>query len=190
MRKYEEVGLDARIERMHGAERARFGVGAHDGSRRALNHALNRGALAALTALDAHGHNVAVHDLAQRATSQLQRPFGCLDEPVPFGKANRARQARTPLTPHRRTPPASRTLSAHIPSPTSSNKHDESHAPGVCDSFSPTAKGTQGAARHPYRESRPLPLSDSAGVRQGRTPRTSEEEVTGFFTRKSPRATP
>ena len=107
----EEVGLQARIERLNHTERTGGLVRAHHAYSCALNHALDHGATLAMRAvLNAHGNGIAVHDLTLAATHDLVVAILGYDIGTVLMELHAPGQARTAFAAHRPALIASSTL--------------------------------------------------------------------------------
>ncbi len=107
---YEEILLDARIERADRTQGSRRFEHAHDGGDRAIDDMLDHGtALASATPMQAHIHAVPRHSLAHRARSQPVDALSGLDLGARIVHPHRSRQPRQSTRPRRPTPSALRT---------------------------------------------------------------------------------
>ena len=107
----EEVGLQARIERLNHTERTGGLVRAHHAYSCALNHALDHGATLAMRAvLNAHGNGIAVHDLTLAATHDLVVAVFGYNVGAMLMELHAPGQARTAFAAHRPALTASSTL--------------------------------------------------------------------------------
>ena len=108
---HKEIGLETRIKRLDHTEGACRLIRAHHAYGRALDNALDHGtAIAARSGLNAHGHDVAVHNLALAATHNLIVAIIADNIGAMLMELHAARQAGTPLAAHRRALVASATL--------------------------------------------------------------------------------
>ena len=107
----EEVGLQARIERLDHTERTSGLVRTHHAYGCALNHAFDHGApLTVRAVLNAHGNGVAVHDLALTAAHNLVVAALGYDIGAMLMELHAPGQARTAFAAHRPTLIASTAL--------------------------------------------------------------------------------
>ena len=107
----EEVGLQARIERLNHTERTGGLVRAHHAYSCALNHALDHGATLAMRAvLNAHGNGIAVHDLTLTTAHDLVVAVFGYNVGAMLMELHAPGQARTAFAAHRPALIASSTL--------------------------------------------------------------------------------
>ena len=107
----EEVGLQARIERLNHTERTGDLVRTHHAYGCALNHAFDHGApLTVRAILNAHGNGIAVHDLTLAATHDLVVAVFGYNVGTVLMELHAPGQARTTFAAHRPALIASSTL--------------------------------------------------------------------------------
>ncbi len=107
----EEVGLQARIERLDHTERTSGLVRTHHAYGCALNHAFDHGApLTVRAVLNAHGNGIAIHDLALTAAHNLVVAALGYDIGAMLMELHAPGQARTAFAAHRPTLIASTAL--------------------------------------------------------------------------------